>query len=156
MAKKVDVNELQHLGKIAYEAKKYNDALDAFSKAIVLTRKWSPLDVLPILDLRVAVYVKLGNVELARKDATSMIRDNKSDSRGYLRCAQLERLQENLSAALRWVSPLPSNHRYCLPIILSLWHRDTVSIPMSVPRPNNSLPLRQYLNGYEMHFTFYQ
>jgi tetratricopeptide (TPR) repeat protein len=110
MAKKADVTELQHLGKIAYEAKKYNDALDAFSKAIVLTRKWSPLDVLPILDLRVAVYVKLGNVELARKDATSMVRDNKSDSRGYLRCAQLERFQENPSAALRWVSPLASNY----------------------------------------------
>lgn len=102
MAKTATTTELQKAGKVAYDAKKYNEALDAFSKALVLARKWSPSDVSLLLDQRVAVHVKLENLPLARKDATSMIRANKSDGRGYLRCGQLDRLEENPSAALRW------------------------------------------------------
>lgn len=102
MAKKSGFLDLQKAGQGAYENKRYEEALDFFSKAIISARKWSPSDVLPILDQRVAVHVKLGNLGEARKDAMSMIRSTKSDGRGYLRCGQLDRLEDNPSAALRW------------------------------------------------------
>lgn len=102
MANNAELFDLQKTGRALYEAKKYATALDTFSRAIVLARKWSPSDAFTILDQCVAVHVKLGNIDLARKDAMSMIRTKRSDGRGYLRCGQLDRLQDNPSAALRW------------------------------------------------------
>lgn len=102
MASQSELLDLQTTGSAFYVAKNYADALHSFTKAVVLARKWSPSDVFTILDQRVAVHVKLGNIDLARKDAMSMIRTNKSDGRGYLRCGQLDRLEDNPSAALRW------------------------------------------------------
>ena len=61
-------------------------------------------ETLPLLDLRAATYVKLGELKRAYKDATLMIKANKADSRGYLRCGQVERLQDNYTAAVNWYS----------------------------------------------------
>lgn len=102
MAKQAELRDFQNTARDFYEAKKYAEALDTFSKAVMLAQKWCPSDVSSMLDQRVAVHVKLGNIGLARKDAMSMIRTNKADGRGYLRCGQLDRLEDNPSAALRW------------------------------------------------------
>ena len=102
MAKGRVLLDLQTTGKAAYEAKKYVEALDAFNQAVTLARKWSPSEMLPILDQRVAVHFKLGKLDMARKDAMNMIRSNKSDGRGYLRCGQLDRLDDDFAAAIRW------------------------------------------------------
>lgn len=102
MAKETEIHDLQKAARALYESKKYAEALDSFSKAVVLAQKWSGSDVPAILDRRVTVHVKLGNIDLARKDAMSMIRLNKTDGRGYLRCGQLDCLRDDLAAALRW------------------------------------------------------
>ena len=102
MSKAKEIRDLEITGQGLYKARKYADALDAFSKAIVLAQKWSPSDVLAILDQRLMTHKHLGNIDLARKDAKSMIRADKANARGYLRCAQLDRREDNLSAALQW------------------------------------------------------
>jgi hypothetical protein len=102
MAKQAELRNLQKTALDFYEAKKYAEAQDIFSEAVVLAQKWSPSDVSSILDQRVAVHVKLGNIGSAWKDAKSMIMTNKADARGYLRCGQLNRLEGNASAALCW------------------------------------------------------
>ena len=101
MSKAKEIRDLEFTGQGLYKARKYTDALDAFSKAIVLAQKWSPSHVLAILDQRLMTHKHLGNIDLARKDAKSMIRAEKADARGYLRCAQLDRSKDP-SAALRW------------------------------------------------------
>ena len=102
MSKGKEIRDLETTGQGLYKAGKFADALDAFNKAVVLAQKWSPLDVPTILDQRVVIHRKLGNIDAARRDATSMIRANNADARGYLRCAQLDRSEDNPSAALRW------------------------------------------------------
>jgi tetratricopeptide (TPR) repeat protein len=102
MAKDAEIRDLQKAAQEFYESKKYGEALESYNKAVVLAQKWSPSDVPAILDQRVAVHVKLGNIDMARQDAMGMIRNNKADGRGYLRCGQLDRLGGDLAAALRW------------------------------------------------------
>lgn len=102
MAKAKEICEMQENARHCYNIQLYPHALESFSKALALAQKWSPSDVPAILDQRVAVHVKLGNIHLARKDAMSMIRNNKTEGRGYLRCGQLDRLGDDLAGALRW------------------------------------------------------
>jgi F-box/TPR repeat protein Pof3 len=91
-------------GQEAHKRKEYEKALQVYDTALNSTRKndrRSP-DILNILDLRIATYVKVGKLDLARDDAKAMIRVDRSDGRGYLRCGQLDRLAEDYSSALRW------------------------------------------------------
>jgi tetratricopeptide (TPR) repeat protein len=101
MSKAKEIRALETTGQGLYKARKFAEALDTFNKAVVLAQKWSPSDVLDLLDQRVVIHKHVGNIDLARKDAKSMIRVNKADARGYLRCAQLDRSKDP-SAALRW------------------------------------------------------
>src|SRR5271156_5414262 len=91
-------------GQEAHKKKEFEKALQLYDTALNSTRKndrRSP-DILNILDLRIATYVKVGKLDLARDDAKTMIRVDRSDGRGYLRCGQLDRLAEDYSSAIRW------------------------------------------------------
>lgn len=52
-----------------------------------------------ILDTRVALYIRMNEVDSALKDAKAMIRHDRNDGRGYIRCGQIERMRGNCSAA---------------------------------------------------------
>ena len=54
------------------------------------------------LDLRVTGSLKSKNLSAARRDAIAMIRANKSDGRGYVRCGQIELLAGDIPAASQW------------------------------------------------------
>lgn len=52
-----------------------------------------------ILDTRVAVYLRMDKPDLALKDAKAMIRNDRTDGRGYIRCGQIEIGRGNATAA---------------------------------------------------------
>lgn len=87
-------------GQRALEDKRFNDAVSSFSDAIanISDRK---ADLLHLYDLRSTAYLKLGNPDSALKDAKQMIRLDRVDHRGYLKCAQIERSRGNLKEAVR-------------------------------------------------------
>ncbi|PLN82455.1 hypothetical protein BDW42DRAFT_193071 [Aspergillus taichungensis] len=59
-------------------------ALEAFTE----TLRCPGVDHLDVLDKRSAIYAKTGQYALAIKDAQRMIRNDRQDERGYLRCAK--------------------------------------------------------------------
>jgi F-box/TPR repeat protein Pof3 len=60
------------------------------------------VDRIKLLDHRISALLKLKKREEALNDAKLMIREARSDGRGYWRCGQLESLAQNQEAALKW------------------------------------------------------
>ncbi|KAL5045088.1 hypothetical protein BDW71DRAFT_184799 [Aspergillus fruticulosus] len=75
---------LQRQGQNLYGQGNWDGAISAFSEAL----KCRDVDVLSVLDNRAASYTKLLRYDLALKDARRMIKRDKQDERGYLRCAK--------------------------------------------------------------------
>ncbi|KAL4878283.1 hypothetical protein BJY04DRAFT_196144 [Aspergillus karnatakaensis] len=75
---------LQRQGQILYGQGSWDAAVSAFSEAL----KCPDVDALSVLDNRAATYTKLLRYDQALKDAKQMIKQNKQDERGYLRCAK--------------------------------------------------------------------
>lgn len=99
----------------AVKEKKYDAALDALKTALQAAQNDCKADPINILDHRVAVYLNMECLDLALKDAKVMIRHDRKDGRGYLRCGQVERLLGNPSNAINWyrqgLKRVPSTHR---------------------------------------------
>lgn len=108
------VSTLMIDGSRAYEEKRYSDAVTFFSHAIENLRD-RKADLLHVYDLRSSANTKLDKHDEALRDAKQMIRLDKSDYRGYLRCAQIEQLQGKYKAALRvceyGLKSIPSNSK---------------------------------------------
>ena len=88
-----------------YEQKQYGPALLTCDRALKLcsARPAKASDTLPIRDVRVMVLVKQGRLDAATEEAKLMIRANKSDGRGYVRCCQIAKIQKDHKLALKWV-----------------------------------------------------
>ncbi|KEF56681.1 uncharacterized protein A1O9_06870 [Exophiala aquamarina CBS 119918] len=99
----------------AVKAKKYGAALDTLKSALRAAHNDGKADHVNILDHRVAVYLSMESLDLALKDAKDMIRHDRKDGRGYLRCGQIERLLGNQTAAINWykqgLKRVPSGQR---------------------------------------------
>lgn len=54
------------------------------------------------LDLSVISCLKLNSLSAARRDAVLMLRTDKKDGRGYIRCGQIELSAGDISAAAQW------------------------------------------------------
>lgn len=108
------VSTLMIDGSRAYEEKRYRDAVTFFSHAIENLRD-RKADLLHVYDLRSSASTKLGKHDEALSDAKQMIRLDKSDYRGYLKCAQVEQLQGKHKEALRvceyGTKSVPSNSK---------------------------------------------
>lgn len=91
-------------GRVAHELKRYKDAVCAFNRAYSEWKEAKESDsvLLSILDLRINSFVKLGQLKPANEDAKRMVRVDRTDARGYLRCAQIARRQSDYETALRW------------------------------------------------------
>lgn len=97
------VSELIKKCQKAAADKQYDVALDIASKALRATerdRSVSAQTRVTLLDLRTALYIRTEDYDLALKDAKAMIRIDRSDGRGYIRCGQIERLKGNRAAAV--------------------------------------------------------
>ncbi|KAE8351867.1 hypothetical protein BDV28DRAFT_10935 [Aspergillus coremiiformis] len=101
---------LQEHGQQLYQTGNFPAALDAFTEALSM----KGADHIGILDNRAATYTKLGQNDRAIKDAKQMIRNDKQDERGYLRCAKSLALEGKYDKALELyayaLKTLPSNH----------------------------------------------
>lgn len=94
------VSTLMIDGSRAFEEKRYNDAFKYFTHAIDNLRD-RKADLLHVYDLRSSASTKLGRHDEALKDAKKMIRLDKTDHRGYLRCAHIEQSNNKHEEALR-------------------------------------------------------
>lgn len=95
----------QEAGKQALQEKRFQSAKIAFDQAIARALhdpKNGSNIVNTLLDLRVEAQLKLEHVDAALKDALTMIRHDRGDARGYLRCGQLCRLKYDYKAAQKW------------------------------------------------------
>ncbi|RDW61227.1 Leucine Rich Repeat domain protein [Aspergillus mulundensis] len=75
---------LQRQGQNLYGQGNWDGAISAFTEAL----KCPDVDALSVLDNRAATYTKLVRYDQALKDARLMIKRDKQDERGYLRCAK--------------------------------------------------------------------
>lgn len=92
---------LQDCRKAARE-QKWDSALSLIDEALQGCGSTDTRTRITILDTRVAVHLRLNMLAPALKDAKAMIRNDKSDGRGYIRCGQIELEKDNASAALKW------------------------------------------------------
>lgn len=86
--------------KKAYDEQDYPKVLTVLQELQAVSKSHGY--IVALLDLRVSTFLKLNKPDNARSDARRMIRSNKADGRGYLRCGQLERLKDNHAGALTW------------------------------------------------------
>ncbi|KAL4901777.1 hypothetical protein BDW74DRAFT_159496 [Aspergillus multicolor] len=75
---------LQRQGQNLYGQGNWDGAISAFTEAL----KCPDVDALSVLDNRAATYTKLVRYDQALKDARHMIKRDKQDERGYMRCAK--------------------------------------------------------------------
>ncbi|KAJ5180841.1 hypothetical protein N7492_004051 [Penicillium capsulatum] len=76
---------LQQQGQQLYQQGDFQAALTALTEALSLPGA----NLVGLLDNRVAAYLKLRNLDLARRDARRMIKSASDDERGYLRVGQV-------------------------------------------------------------------
>ena len=92
-------------GRQALQEKRFLSAKIAFDQAITLASQDPKNDsniLNMLLDLRLEAQLKLENVDAALKDAQTMIRHDRGDPRGYLRCGQVCRLKNDYKGAQMW------------------------------------------------------
>ena len=83
----------------AYDAKRYQESIKLLSKLVNTSDEALRIKA---IDLRIAVYVKLTKYDLALDDAKLLIRHDRSNAQGYIRCGQIEYLRRQYDAASRW------------------------------------------------------
>jgi hypothetical protein len=71
-------------------------------EAILLSKDTNTAARMNALDLHAKAYIELNNLPAARRDALLMLRTNRTDGRGYVRSAQIERLAGDIPAAVEW------------------------------------------------------
>ncbi|KAI1620415.1 hypothetical protein EDD37DRAFT_179075 [Exophiala viscosa] len=86
----------------AAKSKQWDVAIQLASAALQESDGMSGRDRVTILDTRVALYLRMNEVDLAIKDAKAMIRQDRTDGRGYIRCGQTERARGHFSAAVNF------------------------------------------------------
>jgi hypothetical protein len=95
----------QKAGEEALQEKRFKTAKVAFDQALSRASQDPRNDskiLNTILDFRLEAQLRLKDVDAALKDAQTMIRHDRGDPRGYLRCGQLCRLRSDYTAAQKW------------------------------------------------------
>ncbi|EAW10918.1 Leucine Rich Repeat domain protein [Aspergillus clavatus NRRL 1] len=75
----------QQKGQKLYQQGHFQAALEAFTE----TLNSGHADIIGVYDNRAATFAKLAKYDLALRDARAMIKTDKQDARGYLRCAKV-------------------------------------------------------------------
>ncbi|EXJ54320.1 hypothetical protein A1O7_09658 [Cladophialophora yegresii CBS 114405] len=90
----------------AIKEKKYAEAIKSINTALkspATKTNTEPRHLISVYDYRHAAYVRQGDRDLALQDAKSMIRLDRTDVRGYLRCSAVARFKGNMTAALQYL-----------------------------------------------------
>ena len=100
----LDEAQLVEAGKTALKERRHDAAVQMFdyARTRVKTKDASKLraKTMLLLDLLVEARIGLSRFDRAFKDASTMVRCDRTDARGYIRCGQLKRLQGSRQAAL--------------------------------------------------------
>ena len=96
-----DATQLLPEGQNAYKDRRYEEAVAIFNKALASSTS-QPAVRIQILDHLIGGYVKLNRLDIALTHGKAMIRCDRSDARGYLRCGQIQRLQDDHEGACKW------------------------------------------------------
>ena len=98
------ITDLLLKSKTAAKEQNYDVALRAVNEGLKIAdkNKLTTLQVISLLDYRYAVHVRNEDLDSALKDAKSMVRLNRKDARGYIRCGNVETLKDQTSAALKY------------------------------------------------------
>ena len=153
--------QLVEAGKTALKERRYDAAVQMFDYAWTRVKSKDASKIrdktMLLLDLLVEARIGLSRFDRAFKDARTMVRCNRTDARGYLRCGQLKRLQGDRQAALdfctKGMEHVPTDHK--LYKVLQTQHNHTArAIALLLPTdPINVLPpeiLRMILS----YFTY--
>ena len=100
-----DITDLLLESKAAAKQKKYEEALARVCGALRIAEKIKApaRQMISLLDYRHAIYVRKDDLDASLKDAKSMVRLDRTDARGYIRCAAVEKLCSHPSAALKYL-----------------------------------------------------
>ncbi|EXJ86275.1 hypothetical protein A1O1_06645 [Capronia coronata CBS 617.96] len=97
------VSELIKKCQKAASSKQYNVALDIANTAVQAFERDRSVSLqtrVTLLDLRTALHIRIEAYDQASKDAKMMIRLDRADGRGYIRCGQIERRKGNRTMAV--------------------------------------------------------
>ncbi|OJD17636.1 hypothetical protein AJ78_02286 [Emergomyces pasteurianus Ep9510] len=97
----VDAKSLQTYGQAQYRCANFHGALDAFTKASLLLMQIADSRNTMAKFIRAATYCKLRALSSGLQDGRRMIKENKMDSRGYLRTAKILQLMEKHDNAIQ-------------------------------------------------------
>lgn len=95
----------QRAGEKALQEKRFEPAKCALDQAYSQAShdpSTTPLTLISILDLRIESLLKLRDLDAAGIDARKMVRHDRGDPRGYLRCGQMGRLKNDFAEAQNW------------------------------------------------------
>jgi hypothetical protein len=133
-------------GKTAYRAGKYEDAIKLFGDAALKAPMRTKLQC---LDLQVGSLIKVQKLAKALEVAKCLIRLDRTNARGYMRAAQVERMNERHDVATRWyqqgLKRVPPSDKLYAMMKASLAKRETANIAMRLSArpmdPFAALPL---------------
>ena len=97
--------DLKEEGQKLLQKNQFRSAKSQFDEALKVLKslpRATAAQFIEVLDLRVQTYLRLKDWESALNDARSMIRRDRGDARGYLRCGQICRLKEDDPTARTW------------------------------------------------------
>jgi F-box/TPR repeat protein Pof3 len=96
---------LLQTSKAAAKQDKYDTALKIASDALRIAdyEKLAPQHIITLLDHRHAIHMRRDDMDAAFTDTKAMIRLDRTDARGYIRASRVKRLQDENSAAIRYL-----------------------------------------------------
>lgn len=116
MARQMSAEEYLELGRNFYKLKQYDKALETFTEGI----ETCPKSTFNLYDYRAATFDKLEKFSDAVKDGREMIRQDKTDVKGYLRTGNvLEKMGKEETAlgiykyGMKNISAKDKNVRVC-------------------------------------------
>lgn len=137
--------------KAAAKQKDYEAALAAITSALKQSHRnnAAPVHMITLLDYRHSIHVRMNQLDSALTDGKTMIRRDRADSRGYIRCSAIEKLRDNDDAAIKYLECGLKNARDSDPNLDTLTTelkktRDEISAALVMSRPRDpfaTLPL---------------
>ncbi|KAJ9603166.1 hypothetical protein H2200_012461 [Cladophialophora chaetospira] len=140
------IADLLQASKTAVKKKEYEASLSSANDALKAADKdnLTPSLVIGLLDYRHAIHVRMDNLEAALKDSKSMIRLDRKDARGYVRCGTVATLQGDNAAALKYFehglkNASASDPNLALLSIEAKKTRDRISADLVASRPRDPM-----------------
>ncbi|OCT48507.1 hypothetical protein CLCR_03995 [Cladophialophora carrionii] len=100
-----EISDLLIACREAIKKQRYEEAINSITAALhgSIASNTTVTELIGVYDYRHAAYVRQGDLDFALQDAKTMIRLDRNDVRGYLRCSSVNRMMGNLAVALQFL-----------------------------------------------------